>query len=119
MTKYIINYTRDGDPISDWLFGEGDGWFQLVLRQGETDVSTENAISRIRLAIVRGELPLEDVEIQFEGQPVVVNEWGVILDWPEGFCDVTANLAEQILTTMMNKVYQKRGRDVSPEAPVS
>ena len=46
--------------------------------------------------------------------PVVVNEFGAILDWPEGFFDQAELAAEDILRAAMRK--RQRQRDSQPDA---
>src|SRR5260370_35534166 len=48
-------------------------------------------------------------------RPVVVNEYGAIGDWPEGFFDQSQNEAEEILRAATRKRQAREGRLPSAE----
>jgi hypothetical protein len=112
MPKYIINYTRHGNPINDFYFGKRDLWFTQFLDEGYNEVSTQNAIDRIRLAVASEELSLDDVEIRFEDEPVNMNKYGAISPWPEGFCETSMNLVGDLLThQVMRQKAERKARE--------
>lgn len=65
-------------------------------------------ISLLRLAVNRGELNHQDVMFYFEERELPVNAYGVINDWPAGFCDTEDRVIEELVLLSARKSKLKR-----------
>lgn len=107
--KLIITYDPDkGDaiadgrcqPLLDFIIDE----FSLEMADDfKLDISTENFIDTVRLAVVEGKINHKDVEIIFKSEYLKINEYGAMIHRPEGFCDYSVKLAEKTLLAAFQK----------------
>ena len=98
-----INYCKEGIPYSDfdaetltkmWVKNKQDCTYK---------VSTENIISYVRRMVAEGEIEHKDVQFQFNGQNLEMNEYAVIRDWKKGFCDYGEENAVRIIKAQNKK----------------
>jgi len=92
-----IEYCREGDAISDFACND---WLENILNQEgdmHLQISTSPPCNALRLAIVQGRIPCEDVMFEFEGKELPPNKYGAIMHWPDGFTDLDCTYSEQIL----------------------
>jgi hypothetical protein len=66
----------------------------------------ENDVHAFRLLIAEGSLPHDKVRFLFGDQTVNINEYGACRDWPDGWADTGARLAENILCATIRKKKQ-------------
>jgi hypothetical protein len=108
MMMITINYSPQGVPYSDF---EAEkvvrGWGQHK-EDATYDVSTENIISFVRLLVAEGEISHKDVQLQFNGHNLEMNEYAVIKDWKKGFCDYNTENAARIIKAQIAKRKLKR-----------
>ena len=107
-----VKYSEGGLPYSDFML---DNFIKgLVLDQQEGldmfyEVSTENVIFAVKLAIVKDILDYNQIQFEWQGVKFQANRYGAIPCWPDGFADIIPNMCEQILMLAT----QKRKRDRS------
>lgn len=92
-----VNYCKEGTAVSDFAAEE---WLINWLSFNDNmvyNVSTENIISWIRVYIAEGKLSIKDVKLQFNGKDIEINEYAVISEWPDGFCDYGEENSARIL----------------------
>jgi predicted ATPase len=90
----------------------------LMGKQCVLETHSEYLINRIRFraAAAEGSQMLETIQIYFAEKkqnqstfrPIVVNEYGAILDWPEGFFDQSQTEAENIIREATRKRKQQQ-----------
>jgi len=90
----------------------------MMGKQCVLETHSEYLISRIRFraAAAEGSQLIDTIQIYFAEKkrnestfrPIVVNEYGAILDWPEGFFDQSQAEAERILREATRKRKQKQ-----------
>lgn len=83
----------------------------LDLKNNRVDMtmeySTENIFTGLRLAVVQGRLDHNLIKFRFNGADVIVNEFGAITKWPNGFCDSNTNKSVEIIKLAMKKRNEK------------
>jgi len=87
-------------------FYEGVGRHNTCL-----SVNEPATFDALRLMIVEGRLDADDVRFEFNGEQVVVNRYGAVKDWPEGFLDEHMGILDSILRKSVEM--RKRERDVA------
>ena len=100
-------------PRVQTLLGDFFLSMSLLGKQCILETHSEYLVSRLRFRAAAAEsadiakrIRMYFVEKQGESssfRPVVVNEFGAIVDWPEGFFDQSQNEAEATLRAAMNK----------------
>lgn len=75
---------------------------RLPYQKIEHTISTWHVIDRLRLAIIKEELPLDTFKLIFEGEEIVLNEYGNPKEWPKGI-DVTDAIVSNVLTAQLLK----------------
>lgn len=106
-----VNYCKNGIPVSDFV---AESLLQELISydfDNKYSVSTENLISWIRVYVAEGKLSNEKVQLQFEGDNVIMNEFAVIKEWKNGFCDYSEDHAIRILQSTINKRARDRRDD--------
>jgi len=107
-----FHYCKKGRPINDFLIEEE---YKKILIDGRENIkmhfwySTDNIFIRVKLGIVKGELDYTNIVFIFEDKEIKVNRFGAIQDWPDGFCDTSPKLAEELLCSAMKKKRLERG----------
>lgn len=106
MAKVTVTYDPIyGEPVCD---GEMLTKAHLLCRDGGWFVtSSERLIDAVRLEVAKGMIAPENVIFIYDGQRITVNEYGVLSNWPKGFCDLTFKLSEDILTVATRKRKEK------------
>ncbi|ATF13596.1 hypothetical protein A616_16900 [Brevibacillus brevis X23] len=102
-----INYCHEGNPYSDF---EAEALTKLWFKNKQDcvyNVSTENIISYVRRMVAEGEIEDTDVQLQFNGQNLEMNEYAVIKDWKKGFCDYSEENAARTLKAQLKKRKEK------------
>lgn len=91
-----IEYCAEGEPVSDFNYEE---WLNKVKSSNNScfKVSTSLAIDVIRLAILKKELYYNKIIFKYKDQEIKANEYGTLKEWPKGFCDISMNIAFEIL----------------------
>ena len=56
--------------------------------------STSNIFFALKEKVAIGELDHNSILFRFNGKDIPINEYGAIIDWPDGFCDLETSLAE-------------------------
>jgi len=113
MTLIKVIYGAYGAAMAD---SEVDSWISMVLHNYKEStpsqwtycVANEAPINALRLAIAEGKIDHTKVEVWFNGNQVIINEYGAIAHWPDGFCDINGTLSEKILIAALFKRKAKR-----------
>ena len=96
-----VHYDPYGRAISDWQVSiEAKLLVDRLKAEPDNDIpfyySTSNIFTRLRLAVVEGEIPHSQILFYFKGESLKVNRYGAIKEWPDGFCDYEMRMAESI-----------------------
>lgn len=98
-----FHYCKKGTPINDFLLEEE--YKKVLAEKNNSEMhfwySTDNIFMRVKVGIVKKDLDYKDVTFIFEDKEIRPNEYGAIIPYPNGFCDVTVTLAEELLRTAM------------------
>jgi hypothetical protein len=114
----IIEYCLSGQPVSDFYVEEEykavlrcyEGWKEF--KDSHTlFYSTDNIFNRIRLGILEDEIDCNEIRFEFNGEEIVINHYGAIRHWPNGFCNLSGNMAEKILLGSFKKYEEERGKE--------
>ncbi|MEK4006411.1 hypothetical protein [Paenibacillus sp. FSL H3-0333] len=92
-----INYCKEGTPIPDY---DAEEWLEswLTFKDDQVyNVSTENIVSWVRVYLAEEKLSTQDVRLQFDGKNIEINDYAVITNWPDGFCDFSEETAFRII----------------------
>ena len=89
-----INYTKTGTSVGD------NAAENLVCRVAmydnfRLDISSGIVVTVVQALVAEGKI--RDIRLEFEGEPVAINEYGAICNRPDGFCDLDNLLAERTL----------------------
>jgi hypothetical protein len=104
-----VEYTIDGEAINDF---QAKGWIAHITNvvqsaKGKNDVtykvSTSLPLNLVRLEIAKGTIDCNDIYFLFNGEQVVINQYGCISNWPKGFADIDCDVAEQTITASLKK----------------
>ena len=92
-----IIYDKNGDAHSDFLVEQ----IILSLKDGDSiTTSTENIIHAARvLSLEKG----IDIEFEYNYEPVKMNEYKAIHNWPKGFADFQQNCITKLLKLQIEK----------------
>jgi hypothetical protein len=95
--KTVIIYKQTGGKVC--ADGAAVDAARLIMSDGRTEVevSTGLIIDAVRVMLVTGEISVDEVEFQFEGEVLPHTEVGRITNWPNGFNDTMEGLLMQIL----------------------
>lgn len=105
MRTCIFEYSPKGIAVPDFEVKQLateyvryiNGWLNY---DGESPVffySTSNIFFALKEKVAIGELDHTSILFRFNGKDIPINEYGAIIDWPEGFCDIDISLAESTL----------------------
>lgn len=107
-----IEYCENGTAVSDFNYSD---WLYNVIKNAKADhtflVSTSLPINLVRLAIIRDELDYRHVYFLYCGYSFQANEYGVISNWPHGFCDRDIAVSEDILRYATKKKKTKEAEN--------
>lgn len=65
---------------------------EFVLR-----IAQEMLITMFRVAVKEGLISSSEIEIRFNGEVLVINQFGRIENWPRGFCDYNDDFLNRLL----------------------
>lgn len=102
MRTCIFEYSPKGIAVSDFevkqLANEYVRYITGLLNyDGESPIfsySTSNIFFALKEKVAIGELDHNSILFRFNGKDIPINEYGAIIDWPDGFCDLETSLAE-------------------------
>jgi hypothetical protein len=107
-----IYYASDGTAVDDWGV---ESMYDVVRRFQHHDIevrfSTSPIFMRIRIGILEKEIDPNLVKIYFNGVQVPVNEYGSVIPYPKGFCDLDLHLAEHLLRGAMKMRREQRAKE--------
>ena len=112
-----MEYCMEGEAISDF---EVEAWVDAVIDQERKahfkhyKVTNSIPFSAIRLAIVQGRIPCENVTFFFDGKEIRPNKYGAVQDWPKGFCDKEVGYMEQTMRLAVNMRQAERAAKKTP-----
>lgn len=66
-------------------------------------VGSELVIQQFRLSIVEGLIDCNGIVFVFQNNHLKVNKFGVLDNWPRGFCDYESNLTRDIIRNSIKK----------------
>lgn len=79
---------------------------ETLLRENSLYTANSLVIDYARLLVVSGKI--QDLEIVWNGVTIPVNEYGAIVNYPEGFADHHFKVAEAILRLAIDKKKKNR-----------
>ena len=97
MEKIIINYTKEGESVSDF---EVENLARTMFKDKNIerfDTSSEVFVTAVRTLLCEEVISIDDVEIQFEGEAIPMMSDGRSGVWPRGFCDTYGDLLMRIV----------------------
>ena len=116
-----IEYSKEGRAISDFEYEQEVNYIKKRIKNDVSPVeyiadkteeiiiiSNSVLVHALRLAIVRGEIDPEQIQFKFKDKTFKANKYGVIMDWPEGFCDIYLYFSKNILRTAMDMRKKER-----------
>jgi len=83
MPRIVLNYSKDGEAVPDFEIEER--YISIRKDGGIFNFSTSPIFDRLELGIVEGDIPIEDIEFQYNGKKVETDEYGHPTSWPEGY----------------------------------
>jgi hypothetical protein len=116
--KYYPNRTRGAVPD-----GFVEGYYERIKKASEDDqttiitLATDNVIYRVRAGIAEGDFDHSRVTFVFEGKSFQTNQYGMIDDWPDGFCDFQGTMCERILEADVKR-YRENKATASRPSPI-
>ena len=99
----IVEYDPDyGDAVRD---GDVESEVEAILNGGgRYAFATENIFQALRLAVLRDMIDWRDIAFRFNGQDLLLNEYGNLVDkWPPGFLDQSMEQSEALLKEAIAK----------------
>lgn len=99
-----LEYCPDGLPVNDFGLEAEFSFLRTVNHNNRGDIikySTGNIFNRVREGIVDGEISHENVVFLYQGQEIIPNEYGAIVHWPNGFCDIDIRMSEHLVLGAM------------------
>lgn len=72
-------------------------------RDYEYNIGSELIIDRFRLAMIKNEIDINQVEFWFKDEKLIHNEYANIRPWPSDFCTTHNDVAYEIITIQVNK----------------
>ena len=108
-----LEYCEDGEPVSDFNYRHWLEKFTLTIRAGldidaNYKVSTSLPIIAVRHEIAKGEIDHQKIIFKFGEHHLRSNEYGVMDNWPEGYCDIDLDLCSKILRLGAKKRKEKK-----------
>lgn len=102
-----FEYCKEGKAISDFDISDFikyvmDCLNDPIIKDMTFKISTTPPFEAIRLAIVEGKIDFNKIQFLFQGKIITINKYGAIMDWPNGFCDISGITSEKILRGAMN-----------------
>ena len=67
-------------------------------------VSNESVITMFRLAIMRGVIDHDEIAFKFNGELLYPTDEGMLLHWPEGFCDLSIKMHAEMISLRTKKI---------------
>ena len=102
-----MKITVEYKPKGGYVFADGDGeeWVDITLNKflsGHKDrvytVSSSLLIDYFRLRLAQGIIAPDQIQFKFNDEILKANKYGTLEQWPNGFCDHTMNICEELLT---------------------
>lgn len=105
----VFEYSSKGLPVNDFevkqLADEYvkyiNGWLNYKDHSPVFYYSTSNIFMALKLKVALGELDHNSIIFRYNGKYIHINEYGAIPDWPDGFCDIDTQIAEDTLRAAM------------------
>jgi hypothetical protein len=82
----------------------------IVARGVDTVVSNAMVIDCLRVQVVEGHLSKDEVIVQFNGEPLVLNKYANFDKYPNGFCDHSVNIIQELMTTQIRMRRAERSK---------
>lgn len=115
----IIKYCKGGEIVSDFDCYFRAETIKKIENENRIDnkitvfhFASSNIINAIRLEIVRENIDYKTCWFVYKHKYFRANEYGVISDWPKGFCDIDTDICEQILRTSLDKRRKEKKQTV-------
>lgn len=113
MKELVISYMEAGLTIADIKVMKWAEELAEIFHKGTVSclriVSNAAMVDAIRLLIAKGVLDYKEVVFRYEGKDIKPNRYGMIVHWPNGFCDSRDNILEDLLTASIK--IQKEEKD--------
>ncbi len=102
MKELVISYMEAGLTIADVKAVKWAEELAEIFNKGTVSalrvVSNAAMVDAVRLLIAKGVLNHEEVVFRYEGKNIKPNRYGMIVHWPDGFCDSHDNILGDLLT---------------------
>lgn len=85
--------------VDNTIYAHSDPDVTNVVRS----VANASVIQEFRLRVLKDEIKPEEVRFEFRNQPITINEYAVLSDWPKGFADLDDRHTREIVTLAMKK----------------
>lgn len=110
--ELVISYSAGGLPLADskamkWA-EELAETFNKGTKSCVRAVSSAVMVDAVRLLTAKGILNHEAVFFLYEGKVIHINKYGMITDWPKGFCDSRCDILEELLTLAFKNRKEER-----------
>lgn len=106
-TMIKFEYSNFGKPVNDFYVDDYVDSIIKDYKKGDAfpiyHFSSSNVFTRLRLAIVNGDISYNEVVFVFEGKDLIINQYGTINNWPNGFCDSETRDCGKILKLAIEK----------------
>ena len=74
---------------------------RIIAHGVDTVVSNAMVIDCLRLQVVKGKLDKDDLIVQFNGEPLVLNKYANFDQYPKGFGDHSMNIVRELMMTQV------------------
>ncbi len=83
---------------------------RIIAHGVDTVVSNAMVIDCLRLQVVKGMLDKDDLIVQFNGEPLVLNKYANFDQYPKGFGDHSVNIVQELMMTQIRMRRAERSK---------
>jgi hypothetical protein len=113
-----IKFHKDGICIPDEAI---EGWIDNLINlynyykkdydeKCKISISNEIIVDAIRLRVLKGDIDYKEIEFEYKGQKLYLNEYANFSEYTEEFCTMGLNIVTQILN-----LQRKKRKDIKNE----
>ena len=105
----IIEYSPEGEPVNNF---HAERWVEeKLVKDEDVKISSSLPFAIIQRMIAEGSLPVGRVTFKYGVDYFTPNQYGAIMERPDGFCGEEVREAERILCAAMAKRRSERLMD--------
>ena len=94
-TKFVISFNNDGLCVPDYKVMETAQ--KIINEKKDVSVSQGLLIDAIRVLVKEKQIDNNDFVIYFNNIILLVDKYGMVDHWPNGFCNVHENILNRLL----------------------